>query len=338
MQTKTAAPERGFSLVEIAIVLVIIGTLMIGALKTYQTFRDSSQRSEVRGNIQTVQDAIVGYAIANNRLPLYNTTTDEYSAVGKSAKDPWGNPLIYIYEPLLSTANTICGRKTTSISVNQCNTYPCTTPVTTVTNVAFLLISRGKDYVNQTGGSTVPVTASPNGGPAPTTPATINVYEPGISVGIFSSPATTPAAYDDFASMITLDELRQKAGCSGVGLRITNNEMPFANATTAYSGTIYADGGVGYSSGGKYKWCIQTTAGTTPIVTGLTFAPTVVSTNCAGLAEASWSTQADSTTISGTPTVAGSYSFTIFVRDNNDAAGANDNVASKTFVLTVNPS
>jgi len=88
---------------------------------------------------------------------------------------------------------------------------------------------------------------------------------------------------------------------------------------------------VPFSTGGKYRWCRQ---GTLP--PGLSANPGTNSSDCLTLGESSWG-QADTLTISGTPTTAGTYLLTFFVRDNQDSAGSNDNIAQKTLVLTINP-
>ncbi|MGE0157282.1 MAG: hypothetical protein AB7T17_09670, partial [Geobacter sp.] len=135
-----------------------------------------------------------------------------------------------------------------------------------------------------------------------------------------------------------------KIGCQGAQLRIVNNELPYlvsgSDTAAAYNATVSTDGGV-LSSG--YRWCVQGT-----VIPGLTFSPNIFSANCMTLRqtnEMNW-LSATSLTITRTPVTApnppyqtiapNSYSFTIFVSDNSDL-GTNDNIAQKTFVLTVNP-
>jgi len=141
-----------------------------------------------------------------------------------------------------------------------------------------------------------------------------------------------PEPYDDIVKWVTLDELRIKAGCVGPQLKILNNELPYGFQGSPYSAVVYADGGVPFSSGGRYRWCIQQSG-----PTGLTFNQATSDADCLNLPEASWG-QADNLTISisGTPT-ASTFNLTFFVRDNNDPVANNDNVAQKTLVLTVNP-
>ena len=60
-----------------------------------------------------------------------------------------------------------------------------------------------------------------------------------------------PEAYDDIVDYVTLGELRTKSGCQGAPLKILNNELPSGSMSSTYSATIYAEGGVPFSSGWK---------------------------------------------------------------------------------------
>jgi hypothetical protein len=140
--------------------------------------------------------------------------------------------------------------------------------------------------------------------------------------------------------------LRIKAGCQGAQLKILNNELPYGYAGSAYNATIYAEGGVPFPSGGKYRWCIK---GNLP--PGFYPTSNFVSSDCYKLSEDSW-VQADNLKISsddplaqvtGKPTAPGSYTLTFYARDNQDpsdpsGSNDNDNIAQKTLVLTINPS
>jgi hypothetical protein len=137
--------------------------------------------------------------------------------------------------------------------------------------------------------------------------------------------------YDDIVAWVTIDELRIKAGCTGSPLKIVTESLYQGTAFSAYSATVIADGGVPYSSGGSYKWCRQESAPPA----GLTFTPSTEISDCLGLDEALW-TQADEMVISGTPLLAGTFPFKFFVRDDNDSSGTDDNIAKKSFIITIN--
>jgi hypothetical protein len=157
--------------------------------------------------------------------------------------------------------------------------------------------------------------------------------------------------------------LKVKIGCSNPQLQLLTNELPAGRQGTVYPATsattsLTADGGVAFTTNvnqGRYSWCVE--SATAPVAApGLTInrirtAATVtllpvLAGNCLTAAEntVSWG-RADELQLSGTPTTPGNFLFTVFVRDNNDTRvnapvgiNNNDNVAQKSFSLTVNPS
>ena len=109
--------------------------------------------------------------------------------------------------------------------------------------------------------------------------------------------------------------------------------------TNLYSAFVYGDGGVPYGSGGSYGWCLQTATGVLATdLPGFTATPGTASTNCQGLAEASWgrANNIQITKPAGASSL-GSYNVTVYVRDNADTAGGNDNIAYRAFVITISP-
>ena len=59
----------GFTLTEIAVVLVVVGLLMGGMMMTVTMQIDQRRRNETQQTIEMARDALLGYAIANGRLP-----------------------------------------------------------------------------------------------------------------------------------------------------------------------------------------------------------------------------------------------------------------------------
>jgi prepilin-type N-terminal cleavage/methylation domain-containing protein len=332
--------RRGFTLVELAIVLVVIGLLvglgmkMVGPLMTSIKIRES--RETVGGGVDTVNS----WAAGSYRLPPAVPTapdTSRFDQIAKKSTDAWGRSLVYLYDANLAptggsvaTKDTICGRRTTTLSVITAD------PVTTINNIAYAVVSSGEDGPFQT-----KLNGTLNGAAAANVLLTVSGYATGT---ITQDPADTT----DILRWVTLDELRTKMGCQGAQLKIVNNEVPYGTVAAVYPAVgrtvaLSVDGG---ATPGTLRWCVEAPS-LTPLPSGIAFAPAlagairVAPNSCNGttpLAEASWISSA-TLTISGTPAAGsqGSYLFTIYVRDNNDAAGSNDNVASKSFVMTINP-
>jgi prepilin-type N-terminal cleavage/methylation domain-containing protein len=409
------ADHNGFTLVELAVSLVVIGlliglgTAMVGPLMGAIKVRES------RESLGAAVESINSWASSNNRLP----DTTNVSGIVRSPSDAWGRDFIYLYDanlaPGSATKDTICGRKTATLTLMDSATGA------TIPNVAYIIFSQGDDAASNTTLTSGTLT------PAPASPPTI------AAAGYVAAGDVATVTSDtggDLVRWVTLDELRTKIGCQGAQLRVVNNELPYANASSAYAANITAEGGVPFTAGGSYRWCIQATGiaapASKPMFTdadGTTAIP--FSADCANYAEGSWEgadyitvnlslvtqsakaytciltsppspppnptawsevgagwlsgatyslsstvvvgtaaytckqphtasatnqpasgtswrdywTRTGSAWASGTAYIAppATSSFTIFVRDNNDTAGANDNIASKSFVLTVNP-
>ena len=61
--------SSGFTLAELAIVVVIVGLLMGSLLLTMSTQLDQRKRNDTQQTLDLARDALIGYAIANGRLP-----------------------------------------------------------------------------------------------------------------------------------------------------------------------------------------------------------------------------------------------------------------------------
>jgi prepilin-type N-terminal cleavage/methylation domain-containing protein len=61
--------RAGFSLVEMAVVVAILGLLLITAMYTLSAQQQQRAREETQRRLEQAREAILGYAIANGRLP-----------------------------------------------------------------------------------------------------------------------------------------------------------------------------------------------------------------------------------------------------------------------------
>src|SRR3989338_3934535 len=67
-KTHTQA-QHGFSLVEMAIVLAIVGLLLGGLMPTLSAQMESQRINETRRQMDEIKDALTGFAVINGRLP-----------------------------------------------------------------------------------------------------------------------------------------------------------------------------------------------------------------------------------------------------------------------------
>ncbi len=314
-----AVHQSGFTLIGVAIILVLVGILVASGARFMSSIVKRSKILETKKTIDAAVESMVIYGTSNNELPA----SGSFASTLTTSEDVWGKSLFYIVDADLtdSTTGGICDKSSTDLTLTICPDSGCSSPTDTISNVAFIVLSSGGNFNNQTAG-TQDISSS----------ATVNVYTTEVNIDAYTADMNRSEAYDDLAGWLSVSDLNIKAGCVSSELRVVNNELPYGYVSSSYSGTVYGDGGVLFSSGGTYRWCRQEDSSS-----GLTFTPSVLSANCLGLTESSW-TQADSITISGTPAAAGTYTYTFFVRDDNDSSSTDDNITRKRLVLTINAS
>lgn len=79
---------RGFTLIEMAIVMMIIGLLLAGLIPTLSAQVESRRISETRKQLDEIKEALVGFVIINGRLPCPADAllTTNQSNAGKEAR------------------------------------------------------------------------------------------------------------------------------------------------------------------------------------------------------------------------------------------------------------
>ncbi len=316
-----APGDNGFTLIELAIVLVIMGLLIGMGAGLVGPLTKRAKVYETKEIMNAAVESVVSFGASNNRLP----DATEFPTTVRTPNDTWNKPLNYIFDSNLT--GNICGRRSTNITVNICPDAGCGSPQA-INDVAFIILSSGENYNNQTAGPQAVAAA-----------AIINVYNQGVDIDSYAVDMSRTEPNDDIVKWITLGELTIKADCSSSRLKILNNELPSGSVGTVYNAEIFGNGGVPYSSGGQYRWCRQGT-----VSTNFTFTPSSLSPNCSTLPEGSWN-QADSLVITGSPlgvppgspVSSGSFPLTFFIRDDSDSSGSNDNIVQKSLVITISP-
>lgn len=113
----TARSQRGFSLIELAVVLVIVGLLVGGGIAALNSATQQTRRIEAERQLLHIRDALYGYAMSQGRLPcpdsdyppdgLENISGTDCAQdqgalpwvdLGLGRRDPWGTALLYRVE------------------------------------------------------------------------------------------------------------------------------------------------------------------------------------------------------------------------------------------------
>jgi prepilin-type N-terminal cleavage/methylation domain-containing protein len=169
--------QRGFSLIELAIVVVVISLLLGGLLVPLSAQKENERRSENEVLLQQAREALLGFVVVNVRLPCPDTSGDgiedacsalttvanagrlPWVTLGLNAEtDPWGSNHFVFYRVngafimpagppapflTLNTAGTGAGM------IDIYDTSPCAAPSNPVAlNVPALVWTDAKEFYN----------------------------------------------------------------------------------------------------------------------------------------------------------------------------------------------
>src|SRR3981081_2186410 len=68
-ESSAMSPSKGFTLAEMAVAVVILALLLFGAMVPFSAQVDIRSVADTRRTMDAIKEAIVGFALANGRLP-----------------------------------------------------------------------------------------------------------------------------------------------------------------------------------------------------------------------------------------------------------------------------
>ena len=368
-ERRRVAAQGGFSLLELSIVLVVIGIIVSIGATIYPNIVQTTNRQKDQAILKRAEDALVGFVVANNRMPCPDTGTDgseDYtgdrcdSAVGNlpyvdlglsDDRDSYHRHLRYgLY--INSTDNADLGYRQISSLAHFCQILDNAQTAAATTNTPYVYVedyagtpnTQNQAYVLVAGGmhdvdGAGEIFDGYNEG-------TDTKFEYPATTGLTYGGTTTNGwAYDDQVYAGSFSALSGKLNCGAVAgqnqLSMTASALPSGTQGAIYSGAIVgANGGVPYTTSGYYLWCYE---GTIPSGLSISGAGAAPSADCLAEAESNWN-RADAVSVSGTVDAAAtSTSFTLYVRDDVDNSETSDtplaevNYVSRTFTININP-
>lgn len=177
------APSLGFTLVEMAVVLVIVGLMLGGLILPLTAQMDQKNYGETKKQLEEAKEALYGYVMSHHAadgkpyLPCPGTGTGmeqsrtllgecqsqegllPWITLGLPRSDSWGNLLRYRVHPYFSNANTGFTLSSTA-DFNICQDSACATVISSA--IPAVLISHGKNgygAYNAETGNAIPVPA-----------------------------------------------------------------------------------------------------------------------------------------------------------------------------------
>lgn len=138
---------RGFTLIELAIVVALIGLITGGGFATYRVISDNNRASETVATLKALENDLMAFAAREGRLP------SDLASAWLDRNDGWGNPIRYYVGGNFDSGSPFtCPEAGTLWSVP-----PGATPVDlrvtrvgpTAEEIVFVIASTGRDGVNQ---------------------------------------------------------------------------------------------------------------------------------------------------------------------------------------------
>ena len=131
--------QRGFSLIEMAIVLLVVGLLVGGSLIPLSVQIEKQDRDATQRQLDDIRVALIGFVLSNGRLPCPDVDNDglgdgvasctaveglfPWVDMGLGQQDAWGQPFTYRITNSFADASdgTGCTAPTVGVSLSLCS-------------------------------------------------------------------------------------------------------------------------------------------------------------------------------------------------------------------------
>jgi len=223
---------RGFTLIEIAMVLLIMALLLGSLLAPLTAQIDQQKITETRKSLAGIQEALIGHAIANGRLPcpaISATDGNEKSTcttpanrqgfvpwvkLGVGKLDAWGH--IYRYSVTPAYASTFTLTSNRDITIQTRNAGGALVNLSNSTDIPAVVLSHGKNGYGSTNDSGAVMAAVPVANVDELTNATNGTASPYLFVSRTPTPSgVTGGEYDDIVVWISPNTLFNRMVAAG---------------------------------------------------------------------------------------------------------------------------
>lgn len=92
-EKRDISSNKGFTLVELLVVLVIIGVLAAIGISSFTGFRNNAKSARAMGEIKELERGIIAHVLEKGTYPAVATWLTDINREG--ILDPWGQPYVY---------------------------------------------------------------------------------------------------------------------------------------------------------------------------------------------------------------------------------------------------
>lgn len=152
--------QKGFTLLELAVVLVVVTILMTGLLGPLSTRIEQQERQRTEGVLEDVKETLYGFAIATGRLPCPDTGGDggeDFNLVGACTQVNGDVPWMTLGVPQQDPWGTNYAYRVTGVFADSTDGAPCAPgpePAATL-GTSFKLCSQGDITVRDAAGGNI---------------------------------------------------------------------------------------------------------------------------------------------------------------------------------------
>jgi len=159
--------NSGFSLIELAIVLVIVATLSVGTLSALRLHTERANLLEARSMLAEAREALLNHAAVSGNLPCPDTNDDgdpdacpaNGALVGRvpwrllalPERDPWGQTLNYSVHSSFASGRTIALTSLGGIDIRSASSNGSSESLANPESVAMALWSSGANGSQEAG-------------------------------------------------------------------------------------------------------------------------------------------------------------------------------------------
>lgn len=216
--------SEGFTLVELAIVLVVIGAIIAMGVGLMGPLIKQQKMVKTRKVLETIKEAIIGYAITHRSLP------PDLSVLGVRTSDGFGKEVLF----LSASISDICQDTTTPLSLLEgCSDSSCSSYQAKRDNIAFVVVSGSENQNIQTNNIS----------------NTIKTYLPEVEVDDYDSDFKRVEKYDDLSIYVSLYELKGAISCSATNSSCSLYQGTLLNYTPSSTKLSYRIDGSCYPFG-----------------------------------------------------------------------------------------